>query len=70
MKHTSKASYSREQISFDVSDMSKTELRQMFGDLNVSSLRHWMQHYIHAEKYEVCQVIKEILDDRKVPTTL
>ena len=49
-------------ISFDISELPEHELREMFGELPVKSLKQWMNYYVNKEQYEICKIIKEFLD--------
>lgn len=62
MKRTSERRRKAEVISFDISDLSQTELREMFCELPVKSLKQWMNYYVGKEQYEICKVIKEYID--------
>ena len=62
MKRTSERRKKAEVISFDISDLSQTELREMFSELPVKSLKQWMNYYVGKEQYEICKVIKEYIE--------
>jgi hypothetical protein len=49
-------------VSFDISGLPEPELRELFRDLPVKSLRQWLDYYVGKEQYEVCKVIKEYVD--------
>ena len=51
-----------EVISFDISGLPESELRDLFKDLPIKSLKQWLKYYISKEHYEVCKVIKEYID--------
>lgn len=51
-----------EVISFDISGLSEPELRELFGELPLKSLKQWLNYYIGKEQYEVCKVIKQYID--------
>lgn len=54
----------KEVISFDVSDMSKEEIRKMFEALPIKSLRTWLDYYQKREQYEVCAIIQKIIEEK------
>jgi hypothetical protein len=51
-----------EVVSFDVSTLPEHELRELFCDLPLKSLEHWLNYYVGKEQYEVCKVIKQYID--------
>jgi hypothetical protein len=51
-----------EVVSFDVSTLPEHELHDLFCDLPLKSLKHWLNYYVRKEQYEVCKVIKEYID--------
>ena len=53
-------------IKFDIEDLSKEELIEMFSELPVQTLAKWMIYYIDQEKYLVCAVIRDLLDAQTV----
>lgn len=63
MKDISNRAYKAQSAGFDITDMSRAEIRCLFSDLNTISLTHWMNHYSAKEEYEVCQVLKEMIDE-------
>jgi hypothetical protein len=62
MKRIGERRRKAEIISFDISDLPEKELREMFGELPLKSLKQWMNYYVGKEQYEICKVIKEYLD--------
>ncbi len=50
-------------LSQQVNNYSEQELRNIFSRLSGSALQQWMDHFIEKEQYEVCQIIKEIINE-------
>ena len=46
-----------------VSTLPDKELRALLRDLSPFILNRWMQYFAQKEQYEVCQVIKEVLNN-------
>lgn len=54
----------KEVISFDISNMSAREIREMFVAMPIKSLRTWLEYYQKREHYEVCAIIQQIIDEK------
>jgi len=54
----------KEVYSFDVSNMTKEEIREMFAVMPIKSLKTWMEYYEKREHYEVCAILQEIIDEK------
>lgn len=51
-------------LSFDLSTMPADEVRAMFRELTPRSLQRWLEFYINKEKYEICQIIREVMQEK------
>ena len=54
----------KEVISFDLSDMQPGEIRAMFESMPVKSLRTWMEYYEKREQFEICAIIKDVINNK------
>ena len=54
----------KEVISFDVSDMKETEIKEMFEAMPIKSLKTWLEYYEKREQFEVCAIIQGIIDEK------
>ncbi len=63
MKQLNTQRLERTILSQQVGNYSEQELRNIFGRLSDPALQQWMDHFIEKEEYEVCQIIKEIINE-------
>ena len=54
----------KEVISFDVSDMSAGEIKEMFEAMPIKSLRTWLEYYQKREQFEICAIIQRIIEEK------
>lgn len=53
-----------EVIALDIAQLPEKEIQELFSDLPVRSLNHWLNYYVKREQYEVCKIIKEYIDKK------
>ena len=66
MKYTTTQNLDRTILSRNFDNYSEDELRTIFKRLNNYQLQRWMEHFVNKEAYEVCGIIKEVMEDVKV----
>lgn len=64
MRKTGEKYSKAEEISFNISSLPATEIRALFEDLPFKSLKRWLNYYVEKEQYEICQIIKEHIDNK------
>jgi hypothetical protein len=52
-------------LSFNIEGLSLPVVRNLLKDLSPRVLTIWMSYFIEQEKYEVCQMIKEALAEKR-----
>ena len=62
MKRYGERKSKADELSFDISDLSEQELREMFRELPLKSLKQWISYYTHKEQYEICKIISEYIE--------
>ncbi len=50
----------------NIDKYSSEDLRTIFLSINPYLLKRWMDHFIREEKYEVCQVIKNVMSEQNL----
>jgi hypothetical protein len=63
MRQPATQNLERTRLSENIGTYSNDELRTIFRRLNPYLLQRWMTHFIQKEEYEVCQVIKEVIEE-------
>lgn len=48
----------------DISSLNKKEIHELVSDLPVKRLKVWLEHYTVKEQYEICSILKEIVDKK------
>jgi len=66
MKYPETQNLERTPLSVNIRRYTAGELRVIFGRLNPYLLNQWMEHFIRKEEYEVCSIIKEVLQSSKI----
>jgi hypothetical protein len=66
MKQAVTQNLDRTILSRNVENYSDNELRNIFRRLNQYQLQRWMEHFVEKEAYEVCSIIKEVMDDVRI----
>jgi len=46
----------------DISSLNRKEIHELVSDLPVERLKVWLEHYAVKEQYEICGILKEIVD--------
>jgi hypothetical protein len=66
MRTTPSPNLERTPLSQNISHYTDNELRNVFRRLNPFLLNKWLSHFIEKEEYEVCKVIKEVMDENRI----
>jgi len=56
----------RTPLSENITRYSTEELRSIFRRQNPYLLQRWMNHFIQKEEYEVCIVIKDVMEESRI----
>jgi hypothetical protein len=65
MRQPATQNLERTRLSENIGTYSNDELRTIFRRLNPYLLNRWMSHFIQKEEYEVCQIIKEVIEEEQ-----
>jgi len=66
MRTTPSPNLERTPLSQNIRHYTENELRNVFRRLNPFLLNKWLSHFITKEEYEVCKVIKEVMDENRI----
>ena len=66
MRYPETQNFERTPLSENIQLYTADELRIIFRRLNPYLLQKWMEHFIKKEQYEVCAVIKDVMDEAQI----
>jgi len=53
-------------LSRNIDNYSDEELKGIFRRLTQYQLQKWMKHFVGKEAYEVCAIIKEVMEESRI----
>ncbi len=66
MRYPETQNLERTPLSENIRRYTAAELKIIFMRLNPYLLQKWMDHFIRKEEYEVCGVIKEVMQQSRI----
>ena len=64
MKEIAQLKQFGDELLLDLTPLSRKEIIELLDDLPADRLRIWLKHYSTIEAFEVCGVLKELIDKK------